>query len=71
MDVPFELEAPDLREGGEWCEARLDKLRATTEGEHDQYFFVIDAQRLLASHHLKYTFQGDQRMETLWWEFPP
>jgi hypothetical protein len=29
---PFEWEAPDLKEGGEWCEARLNKLRTITEG---------------------------------------
>jgi hypothetical protein len=27
MDAKFEWDATDLQEGGEWCEARLDKLR--------------------------------------------
>jgi hypothetical protein len=27
----------DLREGGEWCEARLDKFRTITEGWNYQY----------------------------------
>jgi hypothetical protein len=40
-EAPFEWDAPDLQEGGEWCEARLKKLRTITEGW-----------RLLASHRL-------------------
>jgi hypothetical protein len=30
IDAPFESKAPDLRDGGEWCEARLDNLRTIT-----------------------------------------
>jgi hypothetical protein len=66
MDAPFEWEAPDLKEGGEWCEARIDKLRAITEGWHDQYLVMMDAHRLLASHRLNYTSQGSQRLDILW-----
>jgi hypothetical protein len=36
MEATFDWEAPDLQEGGKWCEARLDKLRTITEGCHDQ-----------------------------------
>jgi hypothetical protein len=32
MDAPFEWDTPDLQEGREWFEARLDKLRTITEG---------------------------------------
>jgi hypothetical protein len=71
MDTPFEWEAPDLQEGGEWCEARFDKLRTITEGWHDQDLFMLDARRLLASHRLNYTSQGAHRLEILWWECPP
>jgi hypothetical protein len=71
MDARFEWEAPDLIEGGEWCEARLDKLRTITEGWHDQDLVMIEARRLLASHRLNYTSQGGQRLEILWWECPP
>jgi hypothetical protein len=71
MDVPFEWEAPDLKEIGEWCEARLDKLRTITEGWHDQDLVMIDAWRLLASHRLNYTSQGTHRLDILWWECPP
>jgi hypothetical protein len=71
MDAPFELEAPDLKEGREWCEARLDKLITITKGCHDQYLVMIDAWRLLASHCLNYTSQGAPRLEILWWECPP
>jgi hypothetical protein len=31
-DAPFEWDAPDLQEGGEWFEAHLDKLRTINEG---------------------------------------
>jgi hypothetical protein len=55
MDAPVECEAPDLKEGGKWCEARLDKLRKIIEGCHDQDLVIIDARRLLASHRLNYT----------------
>jgi hypothetical protein len=71
MDAPFECEDPDLKEGGGWCEARLDKLRTITEVWHDQDLFMIYARRLLASHCLNYTSQGAQRLEILWWECPP
>jgi hypothetical protein len=30
MDTPFEWEDLDLQEGGEWFEARLEKLRTIT-----------------------------------------
>jgi hypothetical protein len=71
MDAPFERKAPDLKEGGEWREAGLDKLRTITEGWHDQDLVMIDALRLLASHRLNYTSQGAQRLDILWWECPP
>jgi hypothetical protein len=58
MDAPFEWEAPDLQEGGKWCEARLNKLRTITEGWHDQDLVMIYARLLLASHRLNYTSQG-------------
>jgi hypothetical protein len=32
---------------------------------------MIDARRLLASYRLHYTSQGAQRLEILWWEYPP
>jgi hypothetical protein len=32
MDTPFEGGTPDLQEGVEWFEARLDKIRTITEG---------------------------------------
>jgi hypothetical protein len=67
MDYPFEWEAPDLKEAGEWCEARLNKLRKITEGWNDHYLVMIDARRLLASHHLNYTFKRAQRLEILLW----
>jgi hypothetical protein len=67
MDLHFEWEAPDRKEGGEWCESRMDKLRTITDGLHDQYLVMNDARRLLASHHLDYTSQGAQRLEILWW----
>jgi hypothetical protein len=71
MDAPFEWDAPDLQEGGEWFEERLDKLRTITEVWHDQRLVMLDAWRLLASHRLNYTSQGAQRLDILWWECPP
>jgi hypothetical protein len=71
MDAPFEWDAPDLQEGGEWCEARLDRLRTITEVWHDQRLVMLDARRLLASHRQNYTSQGAQRLDILWWEWPP
>jgi hypothetical protein len=71
MDAPFQWDAPDLQEGGEWFEARLDKLRTITEGWRDQNTVIQDARCLLASHRLNYTSQGAQRLEILWWEWPP
>jgi hypothetical protein len=65
MDAPFEWYALDLQEGGEWCEARLDKLRTITEGWHDQWLVMMDAHHLLASHRLNYTSQGAWRLEIL------
>jgi hypothetical protein len=67
MDASFEWDASDMQEGGEWCEARLDKLRTTTEGWRDQKAVMHDTRRLLASHRLNYTSQGAQRLEILWW----
>jgi hypothetical protein len=65
MDVPFEWEAPDLKEGVEWCEARLDKLITINEVWHDQYLVMIDAWRILASRRLNYTSQGGQHLNHL------
>jgi hypothetical protein len=67
MNTPFEWDAPDLQEGGEWFEARLETLRTITEGWPDQSLVMLDARRLLASHRLNYTSQGSQRLEILWW----
>jgi hypothetical protein len=71
MDASFEWDAPDIKEVGEWFEARLEKLRTITEGWHDQRLVMLDARRLMASHRLNYTYQGAQRLEILWWECPP
>jgi hypothetical protein len=71
MDAPFEWDTTDMQEGGEWCEARLDKLKTITKGWHDQRLVMLDAQRLLVSHLLNYTSQGAQRLEIHWWECPP
>jgi hypothetical protein len=71
MDSPFEWDAPDLQEGVERFEARLEKLRTITEGWRDQKSVMQDARRLLASHRLNYTSQGAERLEILWWEWPP
>jgi hypothetical protein len=60
-----------MQEGGEWFEARLEKLRTITERWRDQQVVMLDARRLLASHRLNYTSQGAQRLEILWWECPP
>jgi hypothetical protein len=56
-------EAPDLKDGGECCEARLNKLRDISQGWHDQDTVMIEGRRLLASHRLKYTSSGAQRLE--------
>jgi hypothetical protein len=71
MDAPFEWDAPDLQEGEEWFEARLQKLRTITEGWRDQHLVMIDARRIMASHRLNYTSQGAQRLEIICWECPP
>jgi hypothetical protein len=71
MDAPFEWEAPDLKDEGEWCDAHFNKLRDITHGWHEQDDVMIEGRRLLASHHLNYTSQGAQRLEILWWEWPP
>jgi hypothetical protein len=71
IDAPFESKAPDLRDGGEWCEARLDKIRTVTSVWHDHDCIMVEARRLLASHRLNYTSQGAQHLEILWWEWSP
>jgi hypothetical protein len=60
MDAPFEREAPDLKDGGEWCDAHLNKIRTINQGWHDQDDVMIEGRRLLASHRLNYTSQGNQ-----------
>jgi hypothetical protein len=52
MDTPFEWEAPDLKYGLEWCEARLDNLRTITQGWYDQYDVMVEGRRILVSHRL-------------------
>jgi hypothetical protein len=71
MDAPFEWEAPDLKDGGEWREARLNKLRTITQSWYDQDDVMIEGRCLLASHRLNYTSQGAQCLEILLWEWPP
>jgi hypothetical protein len=70
LDAPFEWKDPDLRDGGEWREAQLDKHRNITEGWHDQDCIMVEGRRLLASHRINYTSQDAQRLEILWWEWP-
>jgi hypothetical protein len=71
MDAPFEWEAPNLKDGGEWCGACLNKLRTITRGWHGQDDVMIEGRRLLASHRLNYTSKGAQCLDILWWEWPP
>jgi hypothetical protein len=71
MDEPFGWKAPDLKYGGEWFEARLNKLGNITQGWHDQDDVMIEGRRLLASHNLNYTSLGAERLYILWWEWPP
>jgi hypothetical protein len=70
-DEPFEWRAPDLNDGGEWREASLNKLSNIAQVWHDQDDVMLEGRRLLASHHLNYTSQGAQHLESLCWEWPP
>jgi hypothetical protein len=65
MDETFEYGAPDIRDGGGWYEARLDKLMTITHGWHDQDDVILEGRRLLASYRLHYTSQGAQCLEIL------
>jgi hypothetical protein len=66
MDAPFEWKAHNLRDGVEWREARLGKLRTITEGWHAQGCIMVETRYILAFHRLTYTSQCAQHLEILW-----
>jgi hypothetical protein len=69
-DEEWEWHVPDLCEGGEWFQARVQSLEKAIAGlpnREDLYQGGLDA---LALHRRNYTDDGPQHLQLLWWEFP-
>jgi hypothetical protein len=65
-------EAPDLSPGSQWYQARVRNLeralRQIPEAPQRYYTEGLEALRI---HRQNYTEHGPQRLQLLWWEFPP
>jgi hypothetical protein len=69
----FKWNPPDLSEGGVWYNARVRSLRAAVSTLPDPAKTFQEGLALLAIHQKNYTATGPapQRLQLLWWEFPP
>jgi hypothetical protein len=62
---------PDLAAGGDWHRARRLSLEKAAAQFPDTDQLIADGERALEIHRANYTAAGPQRLQLLWWEFPP
>ena len=67
----WKWEVPDLREGGEWFQARVKSLQKAIQGLPNQDELYTAGLESLAVHRGNYTKDGPKFLQLLWWEFPP
>jgi hypothetical protein len=64
-------EVQDLREGGDWYNARIKKLKEAIQGLPNQDELYLAGIESLAIHRRNFTGEGPKFLQLLWWEFPP
>jgi hypothetical protein len=73
-DQEWSWQLPDLSEGGTWFLERVANLRvAIRQAYPTESFDLLMAQGLhaLAIHRMNYGPDGPQKLQVLWWEWPP
>lgn len=70
-DLEWEWELPDLSEGGEWYQERVTNLERAIQGRADHQQLRAEGLAALAQHRRNYGPEGIDRLQLLWWEFPP
>ena len=71
---PIEWRPPDLREGGEWYQARMQRLIEVAQDRGNQAADLIrEGQKILETHRGNYTTEGPKarHLQLIWWEFSP
>ena len=67
----WQWKVPDLREGGEWFQARVTSLQEANQGLPNYKELYAAGLGSLAGHWRNYTEDGPTFLQFLWWEFPP
>jgi hypothetical protein len=62
---------PDLAAGGDWHRARQSSLKKAAAQFPNAVQLVAEGEIALDIHRRNYTDAGPQRLQLLWWEFPP
>jgi hypothetical protein len=62
---------PNLARNGTWHRARQASLKAAVAGLPNASQLIIEGEHALDIHRENYTAAGPQRLQLLWWEFPP
>ncbi|CAB9524865.1 hypothetical protein (Partial), partial [Seminavis robusta] len=70
-DEDWDYTLPDLSEGGEWYQDRVESLRQATQDLPDQEEAYQDGLEALKIHRDNYSPAGPKYLQVLWWEFPP
>jgi hypothetical protein len=63
--------APDLRAGSVWSLARVHSLFEACKGLPDRCAWIDRGLAALEVHRQNYGTKGPQKLQILWWEFPP
>jgi hypothetical protein len=67
----WDWNAPDLSVGSTFFRARVDSLRTAVATLEDPKYWFREGLECLRRHRLNYGEEGPQRLQLLWWEFPP
>ncbi|CAB9530606.1 hypothetical protein SEMRO_2952_G340930.1 [Seminavis robusta] len=70
-DEDWDYTLPDLSEGGEWYQERVESLRQATRNLPDREEAYQDGLEALKIHRDNYSPAGPKYLQVLWWEFPP
>jgi hypothetical protein len=68
-DIPWEV--PDLSRGEKWHQERRATLERAVESLPNAQQLLDEGEVAMDVHRANYTSEGPQRLQLLWWEFPP
>jgi hypothetical protein len=71
LDEEWKWEVPDLQPGSSWYCERVVSLKNAVQGLPEATRFYDEGIEALRVHRTNYTTSGPQRLQLLWWEFPP